>query len=275
MLEKTKLEFIMKSILLGLTLLSGSLNLYAADIESLVGKYAHYDVVSYVGKLFGPIKLKSRIISFGITEFYMEDGKLMSKDRFCFSDYKANLPFQSKTSDEFTRAIIPKVVQMEVMQTNGELIIHRPETPTLLGVDLPHYTLDFPEDASDPRFVDSDKDGKPGVTVNLTMGRFLNEELYIARKEIFSYDIKRWNNGILAGVVRDRSQQYIIGASKKDLVTENNPIQNMNLSKSPIYLIPMKQNLNCDELKAQRHKYFPNKDKRHKRFYKKLSLKGL
>ena len=261
--------------LLAFAILLSTSNVFAIGPKDIVGKYAHYDIVSYVGNLWGPIKLKSRIISFGITEFYMDGEKLMSKDRFCFSDYKANLPFKSKTSDEFTRAIIPEVVEMEVMTTNGELLIHRPETPTLLGVDLPHYTMDFPSEPGDARFVDADKDGKPGVTVNLTMGRFLNEELYIARKEIFSYDIKRWDNGILAGIVRDRSQQYIIGASKLNLVDENNPIQNMNLAKSPIYLIPMKQNLDCDELKAQSHKYFPNKDKKHRRFYRTLNLNGL
>lgn len=245
------------------------------DVSNLVGTYAHYDVVSYDAKLVGPIHLKSRIISFGITKLFLKDGKLVTKDSFCFSDYRANIPFQSKTSDEFTRAIVPAEVEMEVMQTNGELLIHRPETPTLLGVKLKHYTENFPEDANDPRYIDDDKDGKPGVTVNLTLGKFLDEELYISRKEIFSYDVKRWENGILSGVVRDRSQQHIIGASKDNLVKGNNPIQNMNLSKSPIYLIPMKQNLSCDELKAKRHLYFPNKDKRHSRFYKNLDISGL
>ncbi len=242
-----------------------------ANQDDLVGRYAHYDVVSYEGKLFGPIKLKNRIISFGITEFYYEGDKLFTKDRFCFSEYKANIPFQAKTSDEFTRAIEPEVVEMEIMTTNGELLIHRPETPTLLGVELGSYTDDFPTDPNDPRFIDADEDGRPGVTVNLTFGPFLNEELYIARKEIFSYDLKRRSNGILAGFVRDRSQQYIISASKKDLVTESNPIQNPDLEKSPIYLIPLKDgdyNIDCDELKAKRREYFPRKDRAHKSFYR-------
>lgn len=261
-------------VLLALGAMTISSSFAKVNLDILVGKYAHYDVVSYVGELFGPVKLKSRVISFGITEYYKEDGKLMTKDRFCFSDYRANFPFRSKTSDEFTRAIIPEVVEMEVMETNGELLVHRPETPTMIGVDLPHYTMNFPADPTDPRFTDADKDGKPGITVNLTMGRFLNEELYIARKEIFSYDLKAMHNGVLAGVVRDRSQQYIIGATKQSLVKPQNPIQNMDLTKSPIYLIPMNEDLDCDQLKAQRHKYFPNKDKKHKRFYKNFQVPG-
>lgn len=245
---------------------------YANDAEKIVGKYAHYDVVAYVGDFAGPIKLKSRVISFGITEFYIEGNKLLSKDRFCFSDYKANLPFKTKNSDEFTQAIIPEIATMELLKTNGELILHRPETPTLLGVDLNDYTEDFPSNANDPRFIDADGDGKPGVTVKLSVGNFVNEELYIARKEIFSYDVKRWENGILAGVVKDRSQQYIISASRADLVKPNNPIQNYDLSKSPIYLIPLKEEMDCAKLKLNRDKFFPKNDKRHKSFYKKLKI---
>ncbi|EPZ52032.1 hypothetical protein M902_2379 [Bacteriovorax sp. BAL6_X] len=249
-----------------------TINSYAqVDLESLLRRYAHYDIVSYIGDFFGPIKLKNRIISYGFTEYYLEDGKLMSKDQFCFSEYKANIPFQAKTDDKFTRAIEPEVVEMEFMQTNGEILIHRPETPTLLGVELDDYTQDFPTDPNDPRFIDADDDGKPGVTVNLTFKPFVDEELYIARKEIFSYDLKKMKNGILAGTVRDRSQQYIIGASKKDLVTQSNPIQNPDLKKSPIYLIPLKDRdleIDCDELKIKRKSYFPNRDRSHKGFYR-------
>ena len=88
-----------------------------------------------------------------------------------------------------------------------ELLIHRPETPTLLGVDLNDYRENFPSDPNDPRFTDDDEDGKPGVTVNLTFKPFVDEELYIARKEIFSYDMKKMKNRILAGFVRDRSHK--------------------------------------------------------------------
>lgn len=82
--------------------------------------------------LFGPIKLKSRIISLTITEYYLEHIKFWTKDRFCFSDYKANLPFKSLTSDEFTKAIVPKVAKLEILKINGEVRIYRRETLTLL-----------------------------------------------------------------------------------------------------------------------------------------------
>lgn len=63
----------MKKLTLTVLLSTFSFSTFASNFDAIVGKYAHYDVVSYVGELFGPVKLKSRIISFGITEFYVED----------------------------------------------------------------------------------------------------------------------------------------------------------------------------------------------------------
>ena len=255
--------------LFSLLFISGLAN--AFDVTNLVGKYAHYDIVAYKDKFLGPINLKSNIISYGITDLFVKEGKLYSKDRFCFSDYKANIPFNSKTSDEFTKAIIPKIVEMEVLKTGNDVRLYRPETPTLVGVKLDSYLEDFPEDPTSPLFVDDDKDGKPGITVNLSLGQFFQEELYIARKEIFSYDMKLNENGVISGIVRDRSQQYIISASRDDLVDGNNPPQNPNLSLSPIYLAPIDADIDCDSLKAGRDKYFPKNYRKHKKFYNKYS----
>ena len=81
-------------------------------------------------------------------------------------------------------AIVPEPAKLRVTNENGIINIFRPETPTLLGVDLDSYLSPFPKD---PRYTDPDKDGKPGVTVNISVGKFFNEDIYIARKEIFSY----------------------------------------------------------------------------------------
>jgi hypothetical protein len=252
---------IIGTLLLGLITNSVLANV---DLNKLTGSYGHYDIVSYTDSLFGPFKMRSLIISYGITDFYLDNGKLMSKDRFCFSEYKANLPTKTSSSDELTQAIIPKPVELEVTEVNGTIKVFRPETPTLLGVDLKSYKESFPSDPKDPRYTDPDKDGKPGVTVNITLGKFFNEEIYIARKEIFSYDMELRKDGSLVGFVRDRSQQYVIDASKKSLVKDSNPPQDPDLRRSPIFLIPVDKTMNCKQLKKDRYKLFPKNPRANK-----------
>jgi hypothetical protein len=201
--------------------------------------------------------MRSLIISYGYTDIYIEEGKLMTKDRFCFSEYKSNLPTKTSSSDELTQAIIPDPVELQVSESNGVISLYRPETPTLLGVDLESYLTPFPKDPNDPRYTDPDKDGKPGVTVNISVGKFFNEDIYIARKEIFSYKVTVRKDRSIRGHVIDRSQQHVIGATKASLVKENNPPQDQDLRRSPIILIPVHEKLGCDELKKRRAELFP------------------
>jgi len=55
-----------------------------ADIESvrneIVGHYAHYDVVAYEDTTT-KTTMRTFIISYGFTDFYLEEGKLMQSDR--------------------------------------------------------------------------------------------------------------------------------------------------------------------------------------------------
>lgn len=233
----------------------------AVDLNSLVGRYGHYDIVAYRGKFAGPIQMRSLVISYGITEFYLQNDELWTKDRFCFSEYKSNIPFKTSVSDEFTQAIIPEPTKVAVTEENGLVLIHRPETPTLLGVRLDSYLDPFPKDPNDPAYIDADRDGKPGVTVKLSLGRFFNEELYIARKELFSYRAKVKSDGRIVGTVYDRSEQHIIAASKPSLVKENNPRQDRDLRKSPLILVPVQGDLDCAKLKSLRHSLFPKNPK--------------
>lgn len=231
------------------------------NLSSLVGKYGHYDIVAYTGKFLGPLKMRSLVISYGITEFYMKDQELWTQDRFCFSEYKSNIPFKTKVSDEFTQAIIPEPTKVEVSEVDGELQVFRPETPTFLGVKLNSYLEPFPADPTDPRYVDADQDGKPGVTVKVSLGRFFNEELYIARKELFSYKAKVKTNGKMIGTVYDRSEQHIISATKKSLEKQNNPRQDRDLRKSPLLLVPVENSIDCAQLKQKREELFPKNPK--------------
>lgn len=231
------------------------------NLESLVGHYGHYDIVAYTGKFLGPIKMRSLVISYGITEFYLQDNELWTRDRFCFSEYLSNIPFKTSVSDEFTQAIIPKPTKVEVTEHKGQIHIYRPETPTLLGVELDSYLDPFPEDPNDPAYIDADEDGKPGVTVKVSLGKYFSEELYIARKELFSYRATVRENGNIVGNVYDRSQQHIIAATKRYLERENNPPQDRDIRKSPLLLVPVDARINCDQLKEMRGTLFPKNPK--------------
>ncbi len=230
-------------------------------MEDVEGTYAHYDVVAYASDMGDMGIFKNLIISYGITELKMKDGKLIEVDRFCSSEQKSNQPFTPMVPDDLTQAIIPESIEIEVRETeDGELFLWRPETPTLLGIayeDSENTPLPKTIAEDDPRLVDADSDGKPGVTVYLDFAGE-TEELYIARREIFAFEAYLQGDGTIEGVVHDRSEQLIIGASNPILTSlEQEWLQHDDLTKSPLLLVPVDDDLDCEELMAQRDELFP------------------
>ncbi len=85
----------------------------------------------------------------------------------------------------------------------------------------------------------------------------LQGELYIARREIFAYDVDEQDDGSLVGVVTDDSEQLIIGATNDAFLTQAEWVQQPDLTKSPIILIPVDQDWDCERLMAERDDLFP------------------
>jgi len=232
-----------------------------ADLESaqkaIVGHYAHYDVVAYEDTTTRTT-MRTLIISYGFTDFYLEDGKLMQSDRFMHAEQKlSNKKAKSVFSDEAVQAIKPRVQEVTLSQKSGRWHIYRPPTPSLLGIKGdPLKPLS--KDPNDPNLTDPDQDGHPGVTVQISVGRFFKGEIYITRREIFTNYLILNNNGTLSGYVVDESEQFVVGASKKILKQESNSIQHPDPGLSPLLLVPVDPDIDTlEELMQIRDEIFP------------------
>ncbi len=226
-------------------------------MEALAGRYAHYDVVAYDGETpNGP--LSTFVISYGFTELVIENGELVEYDCFCHAEHKANQNMTTTFSDEATQAILPRSAPVEVYKEHGAWKLHRPATPTLIGIDG-NPDLPLSMDPNDPLIEDSDGDGKLGVTVFLKLFGLIEGEIYIARREVFQNDVTLYSDGTLRGTVTDDSEQLVIGASIGILNAPNNPEQWPDLGLSPLLLIPISDDIDtCEELMANRDNLFPD-----------------
>lgn len=220
----------------------------------LVGRWAHFDIVAYEDPT-----MKTQIISYGLTDFTIEDGRLIETDRFCFSEQRSDPPIETSLSDAATQAIVPVPVAVEVTVEDGILRVHRPATPTPLGIRLDDPANEpLPTDPNDPRLVDDDGDGNLGVTVRIRVSDDLEGELYIARREIFAYDLALDGPDRLVGTVTDSSEQLVIGASDPIFASvEGQWTQHPDLSHSPIILVRVADDVDCTQLRADRDRLFP------------------
>jgi hypothetical protein len=225
--------------------------------KAIVGHYAHYDVVAYEDTTT-KTTMRTFIISYGFTEFYLENGKLMQSDRFVRATQKLSRKnAKSFFRDESVQAIKPRVQEVDLSYADGQWHVYRPATPTLLGVNGdPNQPL--PTDPKDPNLTDPDQDGHPGVTVQISVGNFFKGEIYLTRREIFT-NYLTWNpNRTLSGYVVDRSEQFVVGASKKILTQESNSIQHPDPGMSPVLLVPISPEIDTiEELMQIRNDIFP------------------
>lgn len=232
-----------------------------SDLESvkkeIVGHYAHYDAVAYEDNTTKTI-MRTFIISYGFTDFYLENGKLKQSDRFVHAEQKLSREnAKSIFSDDAAQAIKPRLQEVELSLKDGKWQIYRPATPSLLGIKGdPLKPLS--RDPDDPNLTDPDQDGHPGVTVQISVGNFFRGEIYITRREIFSNYLTLNNNGTLSGYIIDKSEQFVVGASKKILAQESNSIQHKDMGLSPVLLVPVDPGIDTyEELMQIRDEIFP------------------
>jgi hypothetical protein len=220
----------------------------------LAGRWAHYDVVAYEDPL-----MKTMIISYGFTDFAVEGDQLIESEEFCHADQVSDQPIETSISDEATQAIKPASTPVEVAGDAGAWQVERPGTPTPVGIRLEDPANDvLPTDPNDPRIVDDDGDGNPGITVVIRAGGEVFGELYLARREIFAYDMVQDGPDSMTGTVTDSSEQLVIGASTPILEsTDAQWAQVPDPSLSPILLRRVSEDWDCDRLMAERDELFP------------------
>lgn len=231
------------------------------DIESakkaIVGHYAHYDVVAYEDTTTRTT-MRTFIISYGFTDFFLKDGKLMQEDRFVRAEQKLSRKnAESVFSDEAVQAIKPRIQEVKLSMRNGSWQLYRPPTPSLLGIEG-DPSLPLSRNPDDPKLTDPDQDGNPGVTVKISVGKYFKGEIYITRREIFTNYLTLNRDGTLTGYVIDESEQFVVGASKKILAQESNSVQHPDPGLSPVLLVPVDPDVDSlEELMRIRDEIFP------------------
>jgi hypothetical protein len=226
-------------------------------LNEITGHYAHYDVVAYEDTTTRTT-MRTFIISYGFTDFYLEDGRLMESDRFVHAEQKLSRKnAKSVFGDAAVQAIKPRTQEVELYRKDGIWHLYRPASPSLLGIEGdPSKPLS--NNPNDPGLTDPDNDGHPGVTVTISVGKFFKGDIYLIRREIFINHLTFNNNGTLSGYVIDKSEQFVVGASKKILNQKSNQVQHPDKGLNPVLLVKIDPAIDTpEELMEIRAKIFP------------------
>lgn len=219
----------------------------------LVGRWAHYDEVAYEDEA-----MRTIIVSTGFADLEVRDGQLWNVQRFCHADVVSDQDIEVGISDAATQAIVPADTPVEVSDEGGDLRLVRPATPTGIGIELEDPANDpLPTDAADPRIVDADGDGNPGITSTIEVTEDLRGEVYLARREIFVYDLVQEGPDRLVGTITDSSEQLVLGASDPAFLTPAQWRQIDDPERNPVIWERVDDDWDCARLADERDALFP------------------
>ncbi len=229
----------------------------ASIMKTIAGHYAHYDIVSYED-MSTSSPMRTFIISYGFTDFFIKDGKLFQSDRFVHAEQKLNQKnTTSMLTDTAVQAIDPRITEVELIYTNGTWYLYRPPTPVLLGIKG-DPSLPLSQNKNDTNLTDPDGDGFPGVTVHLNISGVLKGDIYIIRKEVYQDYLQIISPDLLWGNVVDSSEQFVLGASLSFLNRPSHNKQHEDPGMNPIFLKRVDPAIDTwEELSQIRDSLFP------------------
>ncbi len=229
----------------------------AVIMQQIVGHYAHYDIVSYEDMTTSS-PMRTFIISYGFTDFFIREGKLFQSDRFVHAEQKLNQKnTTSRLSDKAVQAIDARITEVSLSYTNGTWYLFRPPSPVLLGING-DPGLPLSQDPADPQLTDPDEDGFPGVTVSLDIGGVLKGDIYITRKEVYQNHLKIISPDLMQGYVVDSSEQFVAGATLSFLNRPSHNKQHPDPGMNPIILRRVDPSVDTwEELQTIRDDLFP------------------
>ena len=153
---------------------------------------------------------------------------------------------------------MPIGTPVDVTEVEGKLQVSRPATPTAIGIKIEDPANEaLPTDPNDPRIIDADGDGNPGVTSSVKVSAELQGDIYLARREIFAYDLTQESPDRLVGSVTDRSEQLILGASNPVFLAATNWKQIDDPARNPVIWLRVDADWDCDRLAQERDRIFP------------------
>ena len=224
--------------------------------DRLMGQYAMRAVVSSLANapMIGQLTLTSR--AYGLATIERDGQGLRLLEQGCHVDMESsNTIVNMQLPDAIAQSMPPNPTPLRAWEEGAVVKFNRPESVLVVGANLADPIHDaLPTDQTDPRVIDQDGDGKPGVTI--LFSGFVSGQLYAVQRQRASYDGTISANDTFTGTNTDRSEQSVLGASNPLLEQPLDQTPNPDSSLSTILLVKVSGSYDCSKLMADKDTLF-------------------
>jgi hypothetical protein len=241
-------------MLMGIISVSG----LGAQPPDISGAWAHLQVMSSItnAPVLGTINLKT------ITTLRVEVTQKGTDLSIVFEPCAV----ESESSSPFFKVIFPeafvkymgidtKPARLEAV--GNEWRLFQPRYTIVRGVRLQDPERDpLPTDPNDPRIFDQDKDGKPGMTIRVSVLGIIEGEIYIIQRDWNSLRSTVLTPTIIDGLMEWGSEQVVLGASNPLLAGQPESTPDPKPENSYFRTTRISANTDCAQILKERDKLF-------------------
>lgn len=187
--------------------------------------------------------------SYGLGSIELAGDHVELVERYCRSVTDSPLRIRAIVPDALPRSMGELRQPISVRAEGGVVRWSRDETVVVLGARLNDPWGDpLPLSAADARVFDQDRDGHPGVSIEVR--GFVSGWIYVVQRSFDRYDGVLDADGHLQGLLDHASDSKIVAASSRLLRGEAPIRMDPDPSKSTIRLVPWVGESDCDTLLA-------------------------
>lgn len=148
-----------------------------------------------------------------------------------------------------------KPARLESHENTWQLF--QPRYTIVRGVRLQDPERDpLPTDPNDPRIFDQDKDGKPGMTIRVSVLGIIEGEIYIIQRDWNSLRSTTLTPALIDGLMEWGSEQVVIGASTPLLASQSESVPDPKRENSYFRTTRIDANMTCAQILKERTKLF-------------------
>jgi len=189
-----------------------------AELPHLSGRWAMVQIYPQIAVLpiAGEVPRSSLVVQF--VDIAQEGAALTMLDRYCFTDVEDGTPLvKTEIPEAFMASLVPAPRVGTLRETDEGIAFEGASYVEVRGAALDDPATDpLPTDPLDPRVIDQDGDGHPGMTVRVTVLGIVEGETYIVQR--VQYRLSGWLIG------PDRIEGRVEWIDEQSVLAATNPL---------------------------------------------------
>jgi len=188
-----------------------------------------------------------------------QDGmSLLMTDCYCFTVIEESSSLAStQIPDAFMRALRPQPRAAALRAYDGELRFEQAPYLEVRGAVLENPETDaLPIDAEDPRVIDQDEDGSPGMTVNVSLFGLLRAQIYVVQRVQYELMGVVVSADRVEGVIDWTDEQIVLAATSSLLMAGAESAPDPDPAKHIFVMLRAQETWTCEWLRENWREVF-------------------